>query len=88
MKIKKYLYSLITKSKGTDIGNILNSASKTIVDELENIDNNHFPVGRATAAKQKALEDQDIGCHRYFYPGLNTLDYICGACPVSVEIST
>ena len=37
---------------------------------------------------KSSLEDQDVGTLRYFFPGLNTLDYTSDACPVSDEIST
>ncbi len=47
-----------------------------------------FPSEKLLLQCKSALEDQNIGCRRYFYPGLNTLDYTGGACPVSDEIST
>jgi len=34
------------------------------------------------------LEDQGIGSRRYFYPGLNTMDYTKGDCPISDSISS
>lgn len=47
-----------------------------------------FPSEVLMLQSKKALEDQQIGTRRYFYPGLNNLDYTGGACPVSDEIST
>lgn len=43
--MKKVLYRFITKSKDTFLGKVLRSASKTIIDALENKDNNHFTNG-------------------------------------------
>ncbi|MEB2784751.1 DegT/DnrJ/EryC1/StrS family aminotransferase [Algoriphagus persicinus] len=47
-----------------------------------------FPSEMLLLQCKQALEDQNIGTRRYFYPGLNTLDYTGGACPISDEIST
>ena len=37
--------------------------------------------------QMKALEHKGVGSRRYFYPGLNQLDYTSGTCPVSDSIS-
>lgn len=58
MKIKKYLFSLITKSKGTVLGDFLKSASKSIIDALENKDNNHFTNGEFWLIS--VLKDTDV----------------------------
>lgn len=34
------------------------------------------------------LESHGVGSRRYFFPGLNTLDYTSGICPISDSIST
>ena len=46
-----------------------------------------FPSETILLKSMKALEDHGIGSRRYFYPGLNTLDYTSGDCPVSDSIS-
>lgn len=33
------------------------------------------------------LENHGVGCRRYFYPALHTLDYTTGHCPVTAELS-
>lgn len=58
MKIKKYLYSLITKSRGSVIGDFLKAASKSIIDALENKDNNLNTNGEFWLIS--ALKDTDV----------------------------
>ncbi len=52
----------------------------------------YFPVLFQTEEHLKRsiriLENNGIGSRRYFYPGLNSLDYTQGICPVSDSIST
>lgn len=51
----------------------------------------YFPIRFADTAQllqsMQALADQGVGSRRYFYPGLNTLDYTHGHCPLSDSIS-
>lgn len=37
---------------------------------------------------KEILENHGVGSRRYFYPGLNSLDYTSGTCPVSDEIAS
>lgn len=61
-------------------------------DQIENYNYAYFPVlfsnEEHLKKSMKGLEDQGIGSRRYFYPGLNQLDYTKGHCRVSDEIST
>ena len=36
----------------------------------------------------KLLQENEVFCRRYFYPGLNSLDYTAGITPISDEISS
>lgn len=56
--MKKLLYRFITKNKDTFLGKILRSASKTIIDALENKDNNHLTNGEFWLIS--ALKDSDV----------------------------
>ena len=51
----------------------------------------YFPVlfedEAALLRSMKLLADTGIGARRYFYPGLNTLDYTVGCTPVSDQIA-
>lgn len=46
-----------------------------------------FPSTEELMRHMKALELHGVGSRRYFYPGLNHLDYTSGSCPVSDSIS-
>ncbi|SMD46070.1 dTDP-4-amino-4,6-dideoxygalactose transaminase [Aquiflexum balticum DSM 16537] len=46
-----------------------------------------FPDVTILKKSMKALEDNGIGSRRYFYPGLNNLDYTQGDCPISDNVS-
>lgn len=46
-----------------------------------------FPEVQQLKKSMKLLEDNGIGSRRYFYPGLNRLDYTHGECPVSDQIT-
>ncbi len=56
--MKKTLYRFITKNKDTFLGNFLRSASKTIIDALENKDNNHLTNGEFWLIS--VLKDSDV----------------------------
>jgi dTDP-4-amino-4,6-dideoxygalactose transaminase len=60
-------------------------------DRVENYNYSYFPVIFPDVAQliksMKFLEDNGIGSRRYFYPGLNNLDYTKDICPVSDSIS-
>jgi len=47
-----------------------------------------FPTESALLQSKEVLETHGIFPRRYFYPGLNTLDYTGGNCPVSDSITT
>lgn len=47
-----------------------------------------FPSESALIASKDNLETQGIFARRYFYPGLNTLNYTSGYCPVSDDIAS
>ena len=61
------------------------------VDEIEEYNYAYFPViftnEEQLKKSIKALEDQSIGSRRYFFPGLNQLDYTQGECPISDQVS-
>lgn len=60
--------------------------------EIESYNYSYFPVIFPTEElmlqSKKALELHEIAARRYFYPGLNTLDYTHGACPISDQIAS
>lgn len=60
-------------------------------DKIESYNYCYFPIifssEELLLKSKKALEDQEIGVRRYFYPGLNSLDYTGGNCHISDEIS-
>jgi FkbM family methyltransferase len=56
--MKKTLYRFITKNKDTFLGKFLRSASKTIIDALENKDNNHLTNGEFWLIS--ALKDSEV----------------------------
>lgn len=61
------------------------------IEQIENYNYAYFPLlflnEEQLKKSMKGLEDQGIGSRRYFFPGLNQLDYTQGNCPVSDEIS-
>lgn len=47
-----------------------------------------FPDEQSLLAVKGILEQRGVTCRRYFYPSLNSLNYVsAGACPVSEDIS-
>lgn len=60
--------------------------------DIENYNHAYFPIlfseENALIQSMEALENNGIGSRRYFYPGLNGLDYTSGHCPVSDEIAS
>lgn len=58
---------------------------------VENYNHSYFPVlfesEKQLLKSMKLLESKGIGSRRYFYPGLNNLDYTRGDCPISDHIS-
>ncbi|MDN3690589.1 DegT/DnrJ/EryC1/StrS family aminotransferase [Cyclobacterium jeungdonense] len=61
------------------------------VDQIEQYNYAYFPIVFPNEVQLKKsmqmLVDNSIGSRRYFYPGLNNLDYTQGNCPVSDGIS-
>ncbi|GAB2633273.1 DegT/DnrJ/EryC1/StrS family aminotransferase [Belliella aquatica] len=61
------------------------------IGKIENYNYAYFPILFSNVEllqkSMKALEDNQIGSRRYFYPGLNNLDYTQGHCPVSDNTS-
>lgn len=61
------------------------------LDHIEQYNYAYFPIVFPNELQLKRtiqmLEDNGIGSRRYFYPGLNNLDYTEGNCPVSDRIS-
>lgn len=61
------------------------------LNEIEAYNYAYFPVIFSTVeqlkASMKILDNHCIGSRRYFFPGLNALDYTRGNCPVSDSIS-
>lgn len=59
--------------------------------EVENYNYAYSPILFSSEDKLKSsmeiLEKHQIGSRRYFYPGLNQLDYSKGDCPISDDIS-
>ncbi|WP_373399106.1 DegT/DnrJ/EryC1/StrS family aminotransferase [Algoriphagus halophilus] len=60
-------------------------------ENIENYNHSYFPIlfsseGNLKRSKQ-ILEMNQIGSRRYFYPGLNGLDYTSGDCSVSDDVS-
>jgi dTDP-4-amino-4,6-dideoxygalactose transaminase len=62
------------------------------VEGIESYNHCYFPIlFQSEIHLQKSmeiLENHGVGSRRYFYPGLNSLDYTAGNCPVSDEISS
>lgn len=62
-----------------------------MTDKVENYNYAYFTVIFSDVEQlfksMKALEDNGIGSRRYFYPGLNHLEYTHGNCPISDGIS-
>jgi dTDP-4-amino-4,6-dideoxygalactose transaminase len=60
-------------------------------DQVENYNQAYFPIifySEENLLKSMSyLEDQRIACRRYFYPGLNQLEYTTGNCPVSDQLA-
>jgi dTDP-4-amino-4,6-dideoxygalactose transaminase len=61
-------------------------------DGVEGYNHSYFPIlfqeENQVHKSMKILENHGIGSRRYFYPGLNRLDYNPGICPVSDGISS
>lgn len=61
------------------------------LDGIDNYNYSYFPVffqkERILLRSMTLLEDNGVGSRRYFFPGLNSLDYTSGLCPVSDSIS-
>lgn len=60
--------------------------------DIEAYNHAYFPLIFSSEKQMKSgmamLEENGIGCRRYFYPGLNNLDYTSGYCPLSDDISS
>lgn len=56
--MKKFIYRLITKNKDTFIGRFLGSKSRTIINALENKDNNHLTNGEFWLIS--AIKESDV----------------------------
>ncbi|SDC83196.1 dTDP-4-amino-4,6-dideoxygalactose transaminase [Algoriphagus faecimaris] len=60
--------------------------------EVEDYNHAYFPIlfqeEKGLITSMKALENNGISSRRYFYPGLNSLDYTTGYCPVSDDIAS
>ncbi|MGM0944165.1 MAG: DegT/DnrJ/EryC1/StrS family aminotransferase [Bacteroidota bacterium] len=60
--------------------------------EVEDYNHAYFPIlfqeEKSLITSMKALENNGISSRRYFYPGLNSLDYTTGHCPVSDDIAS
>ncbi|WP_026970216.1 DegT/DnrJ/EryC1/StrS family aminotransferase [Algoriphagus terrigena] len=90
-----HLESIQTKKKEqASIYRKLLSGLKVVfpdLNEIESYNYAYFPVLFSTVEQLKAsmtiLDDNGIGSRRYFFPGLNSLDYTTGNCPVSDHIS-
>ncbi|MFC3415162.1 DegT/DnrJ/EryC1/StrS family aminotransferase [Algoriphagus hitonicola] len=61
-------------------------------DDIEDYNYAYFPIlfqeEKALKDTMECLENNGIASRRYFYPGLNTLDYTSGHCPVSDDIAS
>lgn len=61
------------------------------ISTIDSYNYSYFPIQFADSEilikSQKILEEHRIGCRRYFFPGLNQLDYTSGECPTSNEVS-
>lgn len=61
-------------------------------DGIERYNHSYFPIlfqeEKQLLKSMEILENHGVGSRRYFYPGLNKLDYTSGICPVSDEISS
>ncbi|WP_075352591.1 DegT/DnrJ/EryC1/StrS family aminotransferase [Algoriphagus marinus] len=59
---------------------------------IENYNYSYFPILFSSEDQLlksiKILQENGIGSRRYFYPGLNLLDYTSGCCPVSDDTSS
>lgn len=60
--------------------------------DIENYNYSYFPILFSSEDQLlksiKILQENGIGSRRYFYPGLNLLDYTSGHCPVSEDTSS
>lgn len=58
---------------------------------VESYNHTYFPIifqsEEIMLESKKALELHEISSRRYFFPGLNTLDYTEGVCPISDQIA-
>lgn len=61
-------------------------------DEIETYNHSYFPILFQEEVhllkSMEILKNNGVGSRRYFYPGLNKLDYTKGNCPVSDQISS
>lgn len=62
------------------------------ISDVESYNYSYFPILFADETQllksKEILENHGVGSRRYFYPGLNSLDYTSGTCPVSDEIAS
>jgi dTDP-4-amino-4,6-dideoxygalactose transaminase len=60
--------------------------------DVESYNFSYFPILFANETQllksKEILENHGVGSRRYFYPGLNSLDYTSGTCPISGEIAS
>lgn len=60
--------------------------------DIEVYNYSYFPIifssENQLLRSKEILENNEIGCRRYFYPGLNQLNYTSGDCPISDTISS
>ena len=61
------------------------------VTDVESYNHSYFPMifpeESQLLKSMEILEHHGVGCRRYFYPALHTLDYTTGHCPVTAELS-
>lgn len=95
LAILPYLESILVKRKEQFVfyKNLLQKLSVEFsnIEKIESYNHSYFPIvfqSEGILLKSKQLLDENgIACRRYFYPGLNTLDYTSGDCLVSDDIS-
>lgn len=93
--VLKYLPEILKKRSGQfeHYKTLLSGlqVSYPATDKIESYNYCYFPIifssEELLLKSKKALEDQEIGARRYFYPGLNGLDYTSGDCQLSDSIS-
>lgn len=60
--------------------------------DVESYNHSYFPIFFSDEPQllksKEILENHGVGSRRYFYPGLNSLDYTSGTCPISDDIAS